>query len=215
MAGGDYNHGIPDCGPDLAMAAAAAGYGKKLNTIANSGIYVPAKLSAWRNMLKADLRSGKLSIRHRHVADKIPDEFPMTTILDLYLRPAVSSEENIQLLRESISWNQPIDIQKLRDFTKEHFHWKGRHFARKFINALCSPLLARAFLRHKEIGEDATAMFTDIKQSRDAVADESPDELRLEFRPADIVSIDWQAEPRMIGYDTQFDEHERIHCKKK
>ncbi|OJD35179.1 flap endonuclease gen like protein 1 [Diplodia corticola] len=209
MAGGDYDHGIPNCGPDLAMAAAKAGYGKSLNAIANSGQFVAAKLQAWRNKLKTDLQKGTFGSRHRAVADRIPNDFPKMKILDLYLRPSVSSGEHLQQLKEKILWNQPIDITRLHDFTKAHFDWKGRHFARKFINALCSPLLSRALLRHLEAGEDATGMFTQIKQSKDAATNESPDELRLEFIPSDIVSIDWQAEPRKIGYDTQFDAKER------
>lgn len=90
-----------------------------------------------------------------------------------------------------------------------HFDWKGRNFSKKFINALCSPLLARALLHHSEIGADATGLFTDIKKRREAVSNESPDELRLEFIPEDIVHINWQAEPIMIGYNTQFDEKNR------
>ncbi|KAF4542567.1 Flap structure-specific endonuclease [Lasiodiplodia theobromae] len=209
MAGGDYDHGIPQCGPDLAMAAAEAGYGKDLINLANSGAYVPSKLVAWRNKLRTEVQNGRFGNRHRHVADHIPTEFPEMKILNLYIRPKVSSEEELQQLKQTICWHRQIDIQKLQDFTKLHFDWKGRNFAKKFINALCSPLLARALLHHSEIGEDATGLFTGIKKRREAVSNESPDELRLEFIPEDIVHINWQAEPIMIGYNTQFDEKNR------
>lgn len=206
MAGGDYDHGIPQCGPDLAMAAAEAGYGKDLIKLATSGAYVPSKLVAWRNKLRTEIQNGRFGNRHRHVADQIPTEFPEMKILNLYIRPKISSEEELQQLKQTICWHRQIDIQKLQDFTKMHFDWKGRNFAKKFINALCSPLLARALLHHSEIGADATGLFTDIKKRREAVSNESPDELRLEFIPEDIVHINWQAEPIMIGYNTQFDE---------
>lgn len=211
MAGGDYDHGILGCGPMLAMAAARAGYGKELFAYIQSGIFVPRKLAAWRNKLKAELETNshkRLGGIHRGVAANMPDDFPKQEILDLYLHPAVSSAEQLQHLKSTIAWTPPINIVTLREFTRVNFDWKGFNFAKKFISVLCSPLLARELLRHSENGNDATGIFECIKNGRDAVAGESPEEVRLEFIPHHVVGTDWQAEPKLMGYSTQFDKND-------
>lgn len=211
IEGGDYDHGILGCGRMLAMAAARAGYGKELFAHIQSGIFVPRKLAAWRNKLKAELETNshrRLGGIHRGVAANMPDDFPKQEILDLYLHPAVSSAEQLQKLKSTIAWTPPINILTLREFARVNFDWKGFNFAKKFSSVLCSPLLARELLRHSENGNDATGIFECINNGRDAVAGESPEEVRLEFIPHHVVGTDWQAEPKLMGYSIQFDKND-------
>lgn len=188
MAGGGYNHGIYDCGPTAAMAAAKAGLAKTLIDIAQSDEYVSKKLEAWRKRLINLLP-----------ASKIPPQFPERAVLDLYVRPTVSSEEQLHKLKGSIRWNKPVDVKGLQIFTKQDFNWLGRSYARKFILVLGPALLAHRLLLHSQQEEDETVLFNTIKakKRRPGESGKSPDEIQIEFVPQDIVGTDWEAEPYM------------------
>ncbi|KHN97763.1 DNA repair protein (XPGC)/ Rad [Metarhizium album ARSEF 1941] len=216
MSGGDYlPDGIPGCGVKVACEAAQAGFGKsvcRLKASDRDGI------QAWRNSLRHELQTNeKGCFRTKHKALKIPQDFPNIEVLRYYTHPVVSSESNIEAIRQKMEQRQAFHLEALREFTRETFDWDYRTGALKFIRVIGQAMLVRNMansnmpeLQHvKRISGRRTHFSTD-----------GTPELRLAYIPEEVVPIDWAKEVDEIvdsgrtglalNSDEEFDVHEEI-----
>lgn len=120
MAGGDYDDGVPGCGPAVAIEAARAGYSGELWALLLAGR--PTK--AWRERLVDELQTnskGRFSCRWGAVANAIPNTFPDPRIANYYLNPTVSSREELGEVGESINQHEETDVRGLQQWTAKYF----------------------------------------------------------------------------------------------
>ena len=206
MSGGDYvPQGIAGCGPKTACEAAKAGFGRELCQIPRKD---KEALERWREKLSYELRTNESHhFRSKHKALKILPEFPDRDVLGYYIRPAVSSPDQINKLRNTIEWQQEPRIDDLRTFTAEAFDWRCVSGAKKFIRNLAPVLLIRALTNrsNKEniaSSDDVEAteklernLVQSISGRRTHQSTDSTPEFRVGFVPVDLVPIDLNAEP--------------------
>lgn len=208
MAGGDYDDGVPGCGPAVAIEAARAGYSGELWALLLAGR--PTK--AWRERLVDELQTnskGRFSCRWGAVANAIPNTFPDPRIANYYLNPTVSSRGELEEVGGSINRHEETDVRGLRQWTAKYFDWKYAYHACKFVNNLTPALLARKLMIHFETGIDGSHLIRAIhgeksmgKQGKEAVDDNSEPTLllRVSYYPATVIDIDVSGEPVVEGY---------------
>ena len=206
MSGGDYlPEGIPSCGIKIACEAARAGFGRELIAISKDD---KAGLQEWRERLKHELHlNGSGFFRTRHKTLNVPDNFPDRSILYYYNQPVVSSPEQVETYRKNIEWSTPIDVQGLRNFVADAFEWKFKIGARHFIRGLAPTLLAAhlqskpqttTFKRHDQSPADQAGgidPWVKITKQRCHASTDGMRELRIAFRPTEIVPIRLEDEP--------------------
>ncbi|RDW68397.1 hypothetical protein BP5796_09054 [Coleophoma crateriformis] len=204
MSGGDYDtDGIPGCGIKVACEAARAGFGRSLCRISRSDL---AALDAWRQNLMHELETNESKFfRSKHKSIKIPQDFPDKEILGLYTHPVVSTASKIVRLREEILWDEPVDVQSLREWVAESFGWRYKSGAKKFIRGLAPGLLTlklrlRGDRRSSGYGDLVFTAMQEMELVR-AISGKRTHfdtggipELRIVFHPNDIVGIDLDAE---------------------
>lgn len=203
MSGGDYiTEGIPGVGPKLACEAARAGFGKELCRIQKTD---NASIVAWRDRLQHELRTNESRyFRTKHSAITIPDDFPDTAVLAFYTNPVISSKDKLDRLRQSLAWDMDIDYDALRAFTADAFSWTNLGGAKHFIRNLATPLLVRELRMRGERPESGLAVSTvqqeeaklihSIHGRRNHISTDQTSEMRVAFRPIDLVPIDLNAE---------------------
>ncbi|KAI8630844.1 hypothetical protein F5Y19DRAFT_426674 [Xylariaceae sp. FL1651] len=204
MSGGDYlPEGIPGAGVKLACEAARAGFGKSLCQLKRSDI---SELARWKEWLTYELRHNESGFfRTRHKALTIPDNFPNMDVLRYYTHPVVSPASTLDKIRQQ-TWDQPIDIQGLREFVRETFDWNYRIGAIKFIRVLAPCLLVRKLMQRSTEYDDATdniniiekeesKLVRSITSRRTHSSTDATPELRVSFIPTSIVGYDFQEEP--------------------
>jgi len=205
MSGGDYiPEGIPGCGPKLAIEAARAGFGKSLCDIKQGR---REELRAWREKLCHELKTNESKFfKQKKSKLVLPDDFPSSEVLGYYTHPAISSKEKVELLRKKLKWDQQIDYAALRTFTADAFEWLNLGGARKFIRNIAPAMLIRELRMRGERG-DACSDDMDQIQEREArlvakihgrrshATTDSAPELRISFKPIDLVPIDLEVEP--------------------
>ncbi|PPQ80032.1 hypothetical protein CVT24_006522 [Panaeolus cyanescens] len=114
LCGGDYNEGVPGCGPTSALALAKCGFGDRLID-AMEAVYhqldepdFTSFLESWRLALRLELRlnvQGNLQKRAPALARNIPDAFPSCKALALYLTPHRLSSLNHSKILKTRRWN--------------------------------------------------------------------------------------------------------------
>jgi len=203
MSGGDYiPEGIPGAGPKVACEAARAGFGRDLCKIAKGD---SIGFQVWRERLRYELRTNESKFfKRRHGALEIPDEFPNIEALGYYTRPAISSKTQLERLRERLEWDQDINFAELRTFTAEAFDWTKLGGAKKFIRNLAPALLVRALrLRAHSSGiteengeniQEESRLVTAFHGKRNHASTDSMTEIRVSFRPLDILPLDLTVE---------------------
>lgn len=205
MSGGDYvPQGISGCGPKTACEAAKAGFGRDLCQIPRKD---KQALERWREKLSYELRTNESHhFRSKHKALKILPEFPDKEVLGYYVRPAVSSLDQVNKLRTTIEWQQEPRINDLRTFTAEAFDWRCVSGAKKFIRNLAPVLLIRALTERAKSdstsSDDVEAteklernLVQTISGKRTHQSTDNTPEFRVGFVPVDLVPIDLDAEP--------------------
>ncbi|KAI8959485.1 hypothetical protein F5Y11DRAFT_302029 [Daldinia sp. FL1419] len=210
MSGGDYlPEGIPGAGVKVACEAARAGFGKALCRLKKSDT---SELASWKEWLTYELRHNESGFfRTRHKALSVPDDFPNIEVLRYYTHPVVSPASTLDRLREQ-QWDQPVDIQGLREFVRETFDWSYRIGAIKFIRVMAPCLLVRKLVaRSSQGGHEFESVEVREKQESELVraitsrrahfsTDATP-ELRISFIPTKIVGYNFQEEPdEVIDY---------------
>ncbi|KAJ5793923.1 XPG N-terminal [Penicillium paradoxum] len=217
LSGGDYlPSGIPKCGSKLAAEIAKAGFGEGLQTLASQSD-VDTGLQEWRERLQCELSeniNGYFATKHRAV--KIPDSFPDRTILEYYVRPKVSSDEEMSKLKTKLkdAWDRDIDPMAIRTFAADHFEWKYQSGAKKLIKLLAEPLVSyRLRLQRPVLGvppgfsfvPDLPPTMQKVYRTRTSFGKDAMPELQLDMLPADIVGLDFLAEksnPPLPTHDT-------------
>ena len=199
MSGGDYiPEGIPGAGPKVACEAARAGFGRDMCKIAKGDGF---GFGVWRERLQYELRTNESKFfKRRHGALDIPDDFPNIEALGYYTNPAISSKAQLDKLRDKLKWDHDIDFAELRTFTAEAFDWTKLGGAKKFIRNLAPALLIRSLrLRaeatniteeNAESVEEESRLITAFHGKRNHASTDGMTEIRVSFRPLDIVPLD-------------------------
>ncbi|KJZ78795.1 hypothetical protein HIM_01568 [Hirsutella minnesotensis 3608] len=190
MSGGDYlPDGIPGCGVKVACEAAKAGYGETLCSLKASD---EEGIRAWRDDLIQQLRTNdKGHFRTKHKALVIPDEFPNLEVLRYYTHPVVSPQPNLDAVRHEFARKRDLQLEALREFTRETFDWDFRIGAIKFIRVLGQALLVRNILQERI---DDNFCVKRITGRRQHFSTDATPELRLSYIPSEVVPIDLDKE---------------------
>ncbi|KAI1799368.1 hypothetical protein F4811DRAFT_565649 [Daldinia bambusicola] len=210
VSGGDYlPEGIPGAGVKLACEAARAGFGQALCRLKKSDT---SELASWKERFTYELRYNESGFfKTRHKALSIPEDFPNMEVLRYYTHPVVSPASTLDRLRQ-LQWDQPVDVQGLREFVRETFDWSYRIGAIKFIRVLAPGLLVRKLItRSTDRGKESESIKAQEKQESELVrsitsrrahfSTDSTPELRISFIPTKIVGYDFQEEPdEVIDY---------------
>ncbi|KAL4957236.1 hypothetical protein BDW69DRAFT_156716 [Aspergillus filifer] len=207
LSGGDYlPSGVPKCGSKLAAEIAKAGFGGDLLEVLEAdGAELDARLNEWRERLQYELEeneSGYFQTKHKVV--RIPETFPDRTILSYYAKPVVSTDEDIESLKNRLckAWDREVDAWQLRQFAAEAFEWNYRSGARKVIRLLAEPLVSYRLRlgQHPMISGgprlsniDAPT-FQKVYKSRSSFSTDGMTELQYDMVPVDIVGLDLMAE---------------------
>lgn len=186
MSGGDYlPDGIPGCGVKVACEAARAGFGKSMCRLKTTN---EAQIREWRERLSHELVSNESKFfRTKHKALKIPDDFPDPKILRLYTNPVVSPKSMVDTVRAKLEKSEAVQLEDLREFTREEFGWDYRIGAFKFIRVLGTALLATK-LQSGEAREEE--LVKRISGRREHFSADAEPELRVAFVPSEVVPID-------------------------
>ncbi|KAF8868453.1 PIN domain-like protein [Gymnopilus junonius] len=122
LVGGDYDHGIKDCGIETAFGLARAGFGHSLSKAVSTCAAedLPSDLDGWRTALCHEVITNSSKKLPRHcptLAKNIPDDFPCNDILFAYFQPLISWEDPPCLS------NRLPSPPTLARFAEEHFTW--------------------------------------------------------------------------------------------
>ena len=204
MSGGDYlPEGIPGCGPKTACEAARAGFGEELTKLGRKD---QAGLTAWKVRLCHELRTNESKLfKQKHRALIVPEDFPRTEVLKYYTQPVVSTDDKIEKLRETLTWDQDIEIEALRSFVGDAFDWVCVSGAKKFVRNLAPALLVRNLRLRAEsedghhddprdVAQQEATLVRNIHMRRQHVSTDKSNELRIGFVPLDLVPLDLSAE---------------------
>ncbi|KAI8660822.1 hypothetical protein NCS57_01060500 [Fusarium keratoplasticum] len=190
MSGGDYDPvGIAGCGPKVAVEAAKGGFGKSLCRLKASD---EEGIQAWKKSLVHELRTNESHFfKRRNKALVIPDTFPDFKILRYYTHPVVSPESSLDEIRDKIYQEREIQIEDLREFTREIFGWDYRIGAIKFIRVLSHAVLINKLL---DTGYDDAGYIKGITGFRSHVMSDLVPEVRMQHIPLEIIPIDLSKE---------------------
>ena len=203
MSGGDYvPAGIPGCGIKAACEAARAGFGHDLCKISRKD---SVGLRQWRERLEYELQTNESGyFRTKHKAWKVPENFPDMECLGYYTQPIVSSAEKVSDLRTSIQWSKAVDIKGLRAFVADAFEWHHLSGASKFIRGIAPALLTQRLLQRADMGLTKSDIELQAAEQRSLIdtfcgrrvhcSSDGEPELRIIYKPANIVGLDLQAE---------------------
>ncbi|KAF8185813.1 PIN domain-like protein, partial [Mycena galopus ATCC 62051] len=140
MAGGDYNNG--DSAPRLRTVSPGMGSAPNCVTFSSHLVVRSGQhLAMWREELRTELRSnsgGFLDKRYAKLADNLPDNFPDTRVLDLYIDPLTSWSFRFHgNIPDTASWI-PRDpaIDEISAFSREHFRWNDDELKKRFSSLL-------------------------------------------------------------------------------
>lgn len=190
MSGGDYlPDGIPGCGVKVACEAAKAGFGKSVCRLKSSD---SAGINAWRASLAHELHSNEKGyFRVRHKALGIPQDFPNMEVLRYYTHPVVSKTADLESIRQKFQMQRDMQLDGLREFTRETFDWDYRLGAIKFIRVLGQALLVRQMLLSQA---DSERHVERITGRRKHFSTDATPELRVSYIPGNVVPIDLSTE---------------------
>ncbi|KAK8035464.1 hypothetical protein PG993_010459 [Apiospora rasikravindrae] len=142
FAGGDYNTGVENCGPELALAIGTSKHGAILWTQAKRHLW--HQLPQWRDRLAQELKTGSVSFGKKHpaVAESLCKNYPdFQKVAEYYVRELTRDPAT-----SAIDWKKEADKPGLWKFTGKYFDWKHRHFAVKFVRVTSVALLVRRIL---------------------------------------------------------------------
>lgn len=193
MSGGDYcPEGIPGCGVKIAVEAAKAGYGKslcKLKTADKDGI------KEWRKNLVHELQTNESGFfRTKHKSLTIPQDFPDMEVVRLYTHPAISPQVDIEAIRQRVLQPGKIELEDLREFTRETFDWDYRGGALKFIKVMGHAMLVQKLHHGDAATESSEQLVKKIGSQRLHFSTDNTAELRVTYIPEETVPIDLSQE---------------------
>lgn len=190
MSGGDYcPEGIPGCGVKIACEAAKAGFGKslcRLKTTDKDGI------KAWRKNLTQELHTNDSGyFRTKHKSLVIPESFPDMEVVRLYTHPAISPLADIETIRQKVLLQSKVELEELREFTRETFDWDYRGGALKFIKVMSHAMLVQNL---RDTSLDTEHLVQKIGSQRLHFNTDNTAELRVTYVPEEVVPIDLSQE---------------------
>ena len=205
MSGGDYlPGGVEGCGIKTACQAARAGFGRQLcEAFGNGG----QRVDLWRDDLQHNLETNEAGFFSRtNKSLKIPNNFPDEVVLGYYMSPATSSLEELEHIAHNLQWNNAIKVPQLRLFVAEMFDWGTLYGAKKFIRGLAPALLVHRLQARANITLDDLALqeleekriIKMIYQRRHHFETDATAELRVDFLPCDIVTLDLAEERETV-----------------
>ncbi|GAO18458.1 hypothetical protein UVI_02042280 [Ustilaginoidea virens] len=197
MSGGDYlPDGIPGCGVKVACEAAKAGFGRSVCRLKASD---KVGIQAWRQGLMHELHTNESGhFRTKHKALTIPQDFPNLDVLGYYTHPVVSPPESIMpSIQQRLEQKTPLQIEALREFTRETFNWDYRIGAIKFIRVLGQAVLVQ------KMSETVNGHHVKrISGRRTHFSTDGTPELRVAYIPEEVVPVDLAREAdEVISYD--------------
>ncbi|KAG6020571.1 hypothetical protein E4U41_002808 [Claviceps citrina] len=186
MSGGDYlPDGIPGCGVKVACEAAKAGFGKSICRLRASD---KTGIQAWRSRLIHELQTNEQNLfRTKHKKMTIPQDFPNLEVLGYYTHPVVSPASSLQDIRQKVGQKSDIQLEALREFTRETFSWDYRTGAVKFVRVLGQALLVQ---KMTDKADAAAQHIKRISGRRTHFSTDSTPELRVSYIPEEVVPID-------------------------
>ena len=197
MSGGDYiPTGIPGCGIKIACEAARAGFGRDLCHLHKKDT---DGLRQWREKLDHELRTNESGhFRQRHKSLQVPEGFPDRVVLRYYTHPVISSKLKISEMRESITWDKPVDVPELRAFVADAFEWQYLSGAQKFIRGLAPALLtqklrsmmSQVYDNSRHQAHEELKIVRAICGRRTHPSTDGMPELRIAYIPCDMVNLD-------------------------
>lgn len=200
LSGGDYlPSGVPKCGHKTAGEIARAGFGSSLIDAIKGQGSTEAKLAEWRGRVQHELNENESGLfQRKHKSIKIPDTFPDKMVLSYYTDPVVSTAEEIEKLRQSIKWDQDIDVPRLQQFVDNTLGWSSLPGLKRFIKVFSAPLVSyRLRLNIPVLGYGQTAMankdlhsMEKVYRERAVYANDGIPELQFEFVPGDVVGLE-------------------------
>jgi Holliday junction resolvase YEN1 len=133
LVGGDYDHGVPQCGHKIACGLARCGFGRELRqmlTAPNHANDLERTLAAWRSALKSKLTtnsSGFLDKCHPKLVGNIGGDFPNLDIVKLYTNPLTSWSSDFTGTAPDPSLWIPYEpcVHEVATFCVTHFGWQG------------------------------------------------------------------------------------------
>ncbi|XEV01908.1 hypothetical protein FSHL1_007195 [Fusarium sambucinum] len=191
MSGGDYNpDGLPGCGIKVALEAARAGFGKELCRLKSAD---KEAIQAWRESLIHELRTNEKGyFKRRNQALRIPETFPDFKVLRYYTHPVVSRVESLGDIRANVHMKREIQIEDLREFTREVFGWDYRVGALKFIKVLSHAVFVQKL--QTVGGYDHDGLIKGVTGVKNDLVNDSIPMARLQHIPIDMVPIDMSKE---------------------
>ncbi|KAK4612300.1 Flap endonuclease 1 [Fulvia fulva] len=205
LAGGDYRHGLRNCGflNALRIVEKSAAL-EKLYHIGKSTAKEEARkgmLNGWR-ISQRDTFVGAVRNISRLIADTVPSDWPSAQLLGLCLRPMISDDATLEQLRPTIWIPKQPNIVELRAFTARMFGWQSRQRAKQFLHRLTPGLLANKLMAAGCQGQDATDLIVQAKakQQRKDTANRSP-VVKVSFMALEIAPIDYDGEPIVPGFE--------------
>ena len=190
MRGGDYSpEGVPKCGIKIAADAARAGFGELLCAL---DVEDKEGLAAWRRRLQRELETNESGyFKRKNKTVRIPEGFPDMTVLRHYKKPAVSSKEKVERLRNSICWSGEINFSGLRESARWAFEWRGKIGAAKFIRCLAPAVMSWNLCASTKGVRELVSGF---HGRREHFSTGECRELRISFVPGNVVKVNMDAE---------------------
>ncbi len=194
LSGGDYDEdGVAGIGISLACDIATAGFGSDLlESVRNED---EEGIRDWRERLQYELESDESGyFKKKRKTVKIPEDFPNRKILDYYMNPAVTAQDELKKLERKWmkAWDQQVGVKALRDYAADTLDWRYKPGAWKFVRVLAPALLADR-LRRGAAASLVTSADQITERRQNFVTDGIP-ELRVTVVPADVVGLDLDAE---------------------
>lgn len=190
MSGGDYcPEGIPGCGVKIACEAAKAGFGKSLCRLKTAD---KDAATAWRKNLVHELHTNESGyFRTKHKSLVIPESFPHMEVVRLYTHPAISPQADIETIRQKVLLQSKVELEELREFTRETFDWDYRGGALKFIKVMSHAMLVQNL---HDTNLDTEHLVQKIGSQRLHFSTDNTAELRVTYVPEEVVPIDLSQE---------------------
>lgn len=157
LSGGDYQAGLPHCGPGIAHGLAKCGFGDELLNATHSLSHdkLPDFLTMWRKDLCTELRtntSGHLGSKKPALAKAVPDSFPDIEIVLSYTNPIISATDTgTQHTHTPPKWEREPDLGKLAHLCELHFEWGLKDIIIKRFRTIIWPSIVLRMLRRSAL----------------------------------------------------------------
>ncbi|KAM0554754.1 hypothetical protein ACHAPJ_006826 [Fusarium lateritium] len=190
LSGGDYDpDGLSGCGIKVAAEAAKAGFGKTLCQLKASD---KEGIQNWRIALQHELSTNESGFfKRRNKSLVVPEDFPDFKTLRYYTHPVVSPESSLDEIRDKLYQKREIQLEDLREYTREVLGWDYKPGAIKFIRLLSHMVLVNKLL---DAGNDSAGYVKNITGFRRHLITDNVPEVRIQHIPIEVVPIDLSKE---------------------